>query len=108
MRQSIRFFIKLFLPAGFILFVYFWPRFLVRTLKEDSPWTGYLYTYGLGLCVFAVTAGVIFSFRSSYPEKRKQDGFWLLVLLGVLFFGMTLHGVWIYRSVTLPFKGTGG
>ena len=107
LKRAFRFFLTGISVTGFVLFVYFWPRFLIKTLKEDSPWIGYLYTYGLGLLIFAFTGFMIFSFHSSYPEKRKQDRFWLLVLLGVLIFGMALHGAWIHLTVSYPFKGIG-
>ena len=105
MKNPIKQLARWFLGASFLGAVYFWPRYLSQTLGEDSPWISYLYTYGLGALFFALTVLWIFSFPSGYSEKRKQDGFWLFALCGALIFGMTLHGIWIYLSVSLPFKG---
>ncbi|HOW97756.1 MAG TPA: hypothetical protein P5567_13615 [Kiritimatiellia bacterium] len=79
---------------------------MIRWLGESSPWTPYLYLYGLGLVTFLIGLRVILKSRACQPG-RGHDSAWLAVLLlGYAFFAL-LHAAWIMAALYIPFKGGG-
>jgi hypothetical protein len=94
------------ITALVILFVvYFYPRFLVRTLGPADPWTSYLYQYGMGLMVFLVGLALILR-TGACQLGRGRDGFWFKVLLGGFVFFAALHALWILAALHIPFLGS--
>ena len=91
--------------VGFVASVYLWPRFLSLMLGERSPWISYLYTYGLGSLFFFITLFLIYTLRRSHKDWKKRDRYWVLVLMGLLSWGVILHATWIVVSIVFPFKG---
>lgn len=100
--------LKPFLLAfGVIVFlmalVYFTPRILVSQLGENSPWISYIYTYSLGACLYFSSVFWIFKHKKQ-PARQKEEVFWTLVLSSGFLFTFILHTVWIWFSVSFPFK----
>jgi len=92
------------LSAGVLVFVFVFPRAVIRWLGVSNPWTPYLYLYGLGLVTFLIGLRVILKSRACQPG-RGRDSFWLGVLLvGYAFFAL-MHAAWILAALYLPFKG---
>ena len=87
-----------------LVFVYAYPRALLRWLGQDSPWTPYFHLYGLGLVVFLIGLRIILASRACQPG-RGRDTTWLAVLLGGFAFFALLHAVWIWAALAVPFKG---
>ena len=105
MKSSVRtsFFVFLAVFISFILFAYWYPRFLVSTLGEKNVWISYLYTYGMGGIVFASSLIWIFT-RKKNPLRQKEELQWLAaILLGFLFI-FSLHGLWIYLASVFSIK----
>ncbi|MBP7829338.1 MAG: hypothetical protein KA248_05430 [Kiritimatiellae bacterium] len=92
--------------AGVLAFVYFFPRAVIRWLGESSPWTPYLYLYGLGLVTFLIGLRIILKSRACQPG-RGRDSFWLGVLLAGYALVAGLHAAWILAALYIPFKGGG-
>ena len=97
-----------FLALFTLLFVFglsYWlPRSLSAHFGENSPWTSYLYTYGMGLVFFLLSVIWIFSRKGMYPLRRKQEIYWLAAVVGGLIFIFSLHGLWIFTAVQFPIK----
>lgn len=87
-----------------LLFIHFYPKAIIEALGEDSPWTSYLYMYGLGTVVFLTGLWVILGNRS-LQFGRGRDSYWFKVLIGGFFFFVTLHLVWILAALNIPYLG---
>ena len=83
-------------------FSYWYPRFLVAHLGEDSPWTSYFYTYGMGFVFFLLSLIWIFTRKKADPIRRRQDMSWLIVISCGFFFMFSLHALWIFLAVHFP------
>jgi len=83
--------------------VYVYPRMLISTLGESSPWTSYLYMYGLGLVVFVMGLTLIRKTGALVPGRGKDTMWWRILIGGYLLF-FTLHGLWVSLAVFLPVK----
>lgn len=94
----------LLIIASVIAFIFFYPRWLISALGAENPWTSYLYMYGLGFVVFLIGMVIIRS-SGSLVLGRGRDSHWYKYLLGGFIFFAALHGIWIYLSLTIPFKG---
>ena len=90
--------------AGVLAFVFFFPRLIIRWLGETSPWTPYLYLYGLGLVTFLIGLRVILRARSLQFGRGRDSAWFVVLLFGYAFFAL-LHAAWILASLYLPFKG---
>ena len=93
--------------AATLVCIYIYPRFLINTFGESSPWTSYLYLYGFGGAFFGSGIVLILKTGACVPG-RGMDGKWLnAMFLGLLYFAC-LHAIWIYLALSIPFKGEGG
>ena len=90
--------------VGSLVFIYFYPRGLVRWLGESNPWTSYLYLYGFGLWFFLLGIWLILS-TGACQFGRGRDRYWFKVLIGGYVFFALLHATWILAALTVPFKG---
>lgn len=96
----------LLLIVAILATIYVYPRILISTFGEASPWTSYLYMYGFGAIFFSIGIALILKTGSCKPG-RGNDSYWLTWLLGGFIFFATLHGVWIYLALTTPYVGGG-
>ncbi len=87
-----------------LIFSFSFPRFLIATFGKDSPWTSYLYMYGLGGVCFAIGIWLILQTRAC-QIGRGHDTFWFKVLLGGYLFFASLHGFWVWFSLSYPVIG---
>ena len=92
------------LAAAAALAVYAWPRIIVRLLGPASPWSSYLYQYGMGLIVFFAGIGVILRSGACRPG-RGRDRFWLVILFAGFVFFAALHALWIIAALRMPYLG---
>lgn len=90
--------------AGALAIFYAWPRWLLYTLGEGSPWLPFGYLYGNGLVVFALGMTVILRTGACRPG-RGHDRFWFGMLLAGFVFFAALHAAWILAATGLPVKG---
>ncbi|MCB0377238.1 MAG: hypothetical protein KDD33_01980 [Bdellovibrionales bacterium] len=93
----------LMLPA-FLVFAFYFPRYLIQTLGADNPWTSYLYLYGFGF--FYTGSGVLLILKTgacnlSRPLHRK----WFALIVGGFFYFAIAHALWIYLAISIPYKG---
>ena len=93
----------LFVIGIFTAFAYFYPRFLVSSLGESSPWISYLYTYGMGFIFFSSSLIFIFT-RSIQDLRRRREFYWLIVISVGFVFMFFCHGLWIYLAIHFPIK----
>jgi hypothetical protein len=96
--------IALLVTVACIAFFFAFPRLLVRTLGEDSPWVSYFYLYGNGLVVFLIGIGVILR-SGACKLGRGWDTWWFLVLLAGYLFFAAMHAAWILAALRIPFRG---
>lgn len=94
----------MFLLTAALLAVYAWPRVIVRLLGAASPWSSYLYQYGMGLIVFLAGVAVILRADACRPG-RGREGFWLVILFAGFVFFAALHALWILVAVGIPYLG---
>lgn len=87
-----------------LAFVFFVPRIIVAQLGDSSPWTSYLYQYGMGLVTFLVGIGIILKTGACVPG-RGRDRFWLIILFAGFVFFAVLHALWIVLALTIPYRG---
>ena len=92
------------LITGVFVFCYVFPRFLVNTLREENPWTSYLYMYGFGLVAFAIGMFVILKSGALNPHRGNERMWMHLLIIGFVFFS-TLHGLWIIFALNVPYLG---
>ena len=96
--------IILALIPSVLAFVYFFPRFLIKTLGVDNPWTSYLYQYTFGLVFFGL--GVVMMLRTgACVPGRGRDTLWLQITIGGFVFFASLHAIWIFLALHMPYKG---
>ena len=105
MRVWLSLFLSILLVAFVLCFSYFYPRFLVQLMSEDSPWISYLYTYGTGALFFAIGSFWIFTRRAIHNMRRKEEIRWLITILCGMTFMFCFHGLWIFLAIHFPFKG---
>jgi hypothetical protein len=91
------------IPA-IILFIYFYPRFLISQLGADNPWTSYLYMYGFGGVFFSIGMFMILKTKSC-KLSRGRDSLYFNFLIGGFIYFATVHGLWIWLSLNLPVNG---
>ncbi len=99
--KSIIYAFSLLIPI--IAIIYFYPRYLIKSFGEGSPWLGYLYTYGIGGIFFILSVLWIFTRQKSSLRKREEF-FWLLIVVCGLIFSFLMHGLWILLSLSFPMK----
>lgn len=93
----------LMLPA-FLLFAFYFPRFLIQTLGPAHPWTNYFYLYGFGF--FYTGSGLLLVLKTGACRlDRPMDRFWFKLVVGGFCYFAALHAVWIYLSLSIPFRG---
>jgi len=85
-------------------FYYLFPRFLIEALGKENPWTSYLYMYGLGFSAFGLGMMLILKTGALVPG-RGHDSLWLKVLIGGFAFFASLHGLWVFFALNMPYKG---
>lgn len=88
----------------FLLITYSVPRALVMSIGESNPWIGYLYTYIVG-SVFYLSSVFFILTRRIASKRKRQVKIILIILTGLLLWGMLFHGLWIYLAIGTPFKG---
>jgi len=100
----IKSFLYVFLPIAMLTsVVYYYPRYLVKYFGENSPWIGYLYTYGMGALIFFLSVIWIFTRKKSHL-RQKEEIFWFIILFFGLMFSFIMHGFWILWSIGFPTK----
>lgn len=87
-----------------LLVIYAYPRLVVAWLGTDSPWTSYLYMYGLGFGFFSIGIWLILK-SGACVFGRGRDTFWFGVLIGGFIFFAGLHAAWIVAAQQIPFLG---
>ncbi len=87
-----------------LAFVFVFPRILISTLGAGSPWTSYLYQYGLGAVTFII--GIILIRKSgSCQLGRGSDSMWFRWIIVGFFLFAIVHLVWIILALSIPVKG---
>lgn len=90
---------------AFLAFAFLFPRLLISSLGPENPWTNYLYLYGFGF--FYTGSGVLLILKSGACNlKRQRDLYWFKIIVGGWFYFACLHALWIYLSLSIPFRGT--
>jgi hypothetical protein len=89
---------------GVLAFIYIFPRAIIRWLGKASPWTPYLYLYGLGLVTFLIGLRIILKSRACQFGRGRDSAWFAVLLFGYAFFAL-FHAVWILAALYLPFKG---
>ena len=90
--------------AAFIVFAFFFPRILISNLGPANPWTNYLYLYGFGF--FYTGSGVLLVLKTGACNlSRPRDRFWFKIVVGGFFYFASLHALWIYLAISIPFRG---
>lgn len=92
------------IAVAFIANAYILPRALVNSWGKADPWTSYFYMYGLGGAFFLVGIFVIIK-TGSFTPKRGRDSFWFQVLIWGFVVFASVHAIWIYLALNLPYKG---
>ena len=70
-------------------------------------WWPYIYQYGIGAVIFTVGLFIIIKNRSCVPARR-QDRFWLCVLIGGFLWYAGIHLVWYLAAIyIMPAAETG-
>mgnify|MGYP003690275881 CR=1 FL=1 len=88
----------------FLAFAFFFPRLLISQLGPSNPWTSYLYLYGFGF--FYTGSGLLLAIKSGACKlSRPRDRYWFNVVLAGFVYFAGLHALWIYLSLSIPFKG---
>ena len=99
--KPVLYFFSMLIPI--VLTIYYYPRYLVKTFGENSPWLGYLYTYGIGGILFILSLLWIFT-RPKDRLRKREELLWLLAISFGLIFSFSLHGLWILLSLSTPIK----
>lgn len=87
-----------------LVFVFAFPRLLIVLLGPGSPWTSYLYQYGLGSVTFIIGINLI-KRTGAYKKGRGHDDFWFKWLMVGFFLFAVIHAVWILLALSIPVKG---
>jgi len=87
-----------------LVFVFVFPRLLISILGAGSPWTSYLYQYGLGAITFLIGINLIRR-SGSCQLGRGSDSLWFRwIIIGFFIFAI-VHLVWILLALSIPVKG---
>lgn len=92
-----------FLIIFSLVYIYFFPRYLIENLGEGNPWTSYLYLYGFGGYFFLIGLMLITK-TGACQFGRGQDTKWFVILCSGFVALMSLHAVWIYLALSIPVK----
>ena len=103
-KKVLKVFLQLLFLGTIISVVYFLPRFLVKTIGEQSPWISYIYTYGLG-SFFFISSLILLLNQKIHLRRRKQVKIFISIVTLMLLWGIVLHGSWIFLALKVPFKG---
>lgn len=87
-----------------LIFFNQFPKWIIAEFGEGSPWTSYLYQYGLGLVIFCIGLRVVLK-SGACKLGRGRDSFWFGVLVGGYIAFATLHASWIYAALNIPYLG---
>ena len=88
----------------FLAFSFYFPRVLSSTLGPGNPWTSYLYLYGFGF--FYTGSGILLALKSGACNlSRPRDRYWFKVVTGGFFYFASIHAVWIYLAISIPYAG---
>ena len=101
-------FLKQLMPLGITATIFF---ALLTSLKyalyyigPDNPWMSYLYFYGIGIPIYIFMAVLLIRLKAIRLSHRPDRIFLTVITLG-FFTLVTWHAVWIWLSLTLPYKG---
>lgn len=88
-----------------LVFVYFYPHFLISQFGEASPWTSYFYLYGFGGYFFMI--GLLLILKTGACKLgRGRDSKWFTILCSGFLLLVCMHAVWIYLAISIPvFEG---
>ena len=93
----------LLLPS-FMLFAFYFPRFLDQHLGPENPWTSFFYLYGFGSLYMG--SGLLLILQTKACRwSRPRDRFWFKIIPMGFFYFASLHALWIYLSISIPFLG---
>ncbi|MEM7646403.1 MAG: hypothetical protein AAF203_05795 [Pseudomonadota bacterium] len=97
--------LKLWLGLGlFLVFAFTFPRLLLKAWGPADPWTNYLYLYGFGF--FYTGSGLFLVLKTGACNlSRTRDRFWFKITVGGFFYFASLHALWIYLSLSIPYLG---
>lgn len=87
-----------------LAFIFVFPRILIATMGAGSPWTSYLYQYGLGAVTFIIGINLILK-SGSCQLGRGSDSFWFKWIIMGFFIFAIVHLVWIILALSIPVKG---
>lgn len=87
-----------------LVFIYFYPRFLIDHFGVANPWTSYFYLYGFGGLFFG-TGLLLITKTGACTFGRGRDSKWFKILCAGFIGLATMHAVWIYLALNIPFKG---
>ena len=96
--------LKVIIILAILVFIFVFPRILISTLGAGSPWTSYLYQYGLGAVTFLIGINLILK-SGSCQLDRKRDRFWFKWIITGFFLFAIVHLVWILLALYIPVKG---
>lgn len=87
------------------IFIFSYPRILLMYFTQENPWMNYLYMYGFGLVFFCIGIWLILKSKAC-QLGRGRDSLWFKALIAGFIFFASLHGLWIYFALTMPYKGS--
>jgi membrane protease YdiL (CAAX protease family) len=87
-----------------LVFIFVFPRILISTMGAGSPWTSYLYQYGLGAITFLIGINLIKKSGSCQPGRGRDSLWFRWIIIGFFLFAI-VHLVWIILALSIPVKG---
>ena len=87
-----------------LVFVFVFPRLLIHYIGAGSPWTSYLYQYGLGAVTFIIGINLIRKSGSCQPGRGRDSLWFRWIIIGFFLFAI-VHLVWIILAISIPVKG---
>ena len=85
----------------FLVFAFWFPRFLIENLGKTNPWTSYFYHYGFGLLYTGSGLWLVLKTKAC-NLSLSRDRFWFgLTIMGFLYFA-GLHAFWIHKALSVP------
>lgn len=82
------------------------PRLVVAWVGIDGQWAPYLYQYLLGGLVFAIGLWVIRA-SGACNFDRPRDRTWFRVLIFGYVWYAAMHGILVWLTGAVPFRGAG-
>lgn len=95
---------KIIISILSILLVCLYPLFLSYFFDANSRWLPFIYFYGFGLFVYALSSWTLLDLGCIDLSNVREKQWFVLVSIGMVIVCL-IHGIWTWLAIVIPHQG---